>query len=333
VYCPLNGLPDYAQEDPTVAAYLTALSCAWVQRVMPDGIRMDTAHNVLTSYFAQSFVPGVRGVRSDLFLVAEYFDASGVASYVPTLDAGFDSAFHFPLRQALDDAFAKGGSVDEVAGAVASAQATLGAARALRLVTLLDNHDVPRFMSDAPAGLSTDEMSRRYALGLVALFTLPGIPQLYQGDELGALGVAPDNRRDMPTWAWDASTRAGAHTGYVGNGQATWALVQKLVALRGGEEALWHGDYAERLRQNGGANVFAFLRTMPATPSAAMVVLSNDGASRTLSISLGKTPPWPDGTTLVDALGLGAPSSVTVSQGSMTITLPPLTPAVYRAGP
>ncbi len=333
VYCPLNGLPDYAQENPVVATYLTDLSRGWVQRVMPDGIRMDTARNVLTSYFAQSFVPGVRAVRGDLFLVAEYFDTGSISDFVPTLDAGFDSAFHFPLRQALDDAIAKGGSLDEVATAVSSTFSTLGEARAMRMVTLLDNHDVPRFMSDAPAGLPADEMVRRYTLGLVALFTLPGIPQLYQGDEIGALGVAPHNRDDMPAWAWDASTRAGAHAGYLGDGQATWALVQSLVALRAGEEALWHGSYSERWRPNGGPNVYAFLRAVTGGTSRALVVLGGDTTARTLTIPLGAAAPWPDGTVLKDALGLGAPASVTVASGAVSLTVPAFTPAVYRAGP
>ncbi|HEX3344898.1 MAG TPA: alpha-amylase family glycosyl hydrolase, partial [Polyangiaceae bacterium] len=154
VYCPLNGLPDYAQENATVAAYLTALSKGWVTRVMPDGIRMDTAKNVLTSYFAQSFVPAVRGVSPGLFLVAEYFDTGSIADFVPTLAAGFDSAFQYPLYQALDDAIAKGGSLDEVATAMAGAESTLGAAQTLRMVTMLDDHDVDRFLSDAPAGTS-----------------------------------------------------------------------------------------------------------------------------------------------------------------------------------
>lgn len=336
VYCPLNGLPDYAQENAVVATYLTNLSRGWVQRVMPDGIRMDTARNVLTSYFATSFVPGVRALRPDLFLVAEYFDAGNAADFVPTLDAGFDSAFHFPLQAALDGAIAKGGSLDQVAAAVAAAQTALGPTRALRLVTMLDNHDLPRFMSDAPAGLSAAEMQQRYALGLVALFTLPGIPQLWQGDELGALGVAPANRDDMPAWAWDAGTRAGAHAGYVGDGQATWALVQSLVALRAGDDALWGGSYEERWRPNGGASVFAFLRASPAGSASNgrdLVVLSNAATATTLTIPLGKSTPWPDGTVLKDALGAGAPATLTVAKDAVALTIPPLTAGVYRAGP
>ena len=333
VYCPLNGLPDYAQENPVVAAYLTALSRGWVTRVQPDGIRMDTAKNVLTSYFAQSFVPGVRAVTPGLFLFAEYFDTGSIADFAPTLAAGFDSAFQYPLYQALDDAFAKGGSVDEVATAMASAMTTLGPAQATRMVTMLDNHDVNRFVSDVPGAASAAEVASRYTLGLVALFTLPGIPQLYQGDELGALGTTANNRGDMPAWAWDASTRAGTHAGYVGDGQATWATVQSLVALRAGEAALWQGSYEERWRQNGGANVLAFLRTAPTGTSRAFVVLSNDAAARTLTIPLGKTTPWPDGTVLTDAVGAGAPATVTVAKASVTLALPPLTAGVYRAGP
>ena len=331
--CPLNGLPDYAQENPVVASYLTALSRGWVTRVMPDGIRMDTAKNVVTSYFAQSFVPGVRAVEPNLFLIAEYFDTGNIADFVPTLAAGFDSAFQYPLYQALDDSFAKGGSVDEVATAMASAMTTLGAAQATRMVTMLDNHDVNRFMSDAPAAATAGDLVKRYTLGLVALFTLPGIPELYQGDEIGTLGVSASNanRTDMPAWAWSASTRAGTHAGYVGDGQATWAMVQSLIGLRAGEAALWQGSYEERWRQNGGANVLAFLRAAPS--SKAFVVLSNDTTATTLTIPLGKTTPWPDGTVLTDAVGAGAPTTVTVAKDAVTLTLPPLTAAVYRAGP
>ena len=137
----------------------------------------------------------------------------------------------------------------------------------------------------------------------------------------------------MPAWAWDASTRAGTHAGYVGDGQATFALVQSLVALRAGDASLWGGSYEERWRQNGGANVLAFLRTAPGGGSHAFVVLSNDTAARTLTISLGKTTPWADGTVLHDALGAGAPATLAVAKGAVTIAIPPLTAAVYRAGP
>jgi alpha-amylase len=330
VYCSLHGLPDYAQEKPAVAAYLTSASRGWVKRVKPDGIRMDTAKNVAASYFADSFVPAVRAERPGLFLVAEYFEESGVAPLVPVLDAGFDSAFDFPLHRALVDALAKGGSVDLVADAVAHAIGTLGVERATRLVTFLDNHDVPRFLSEAPAGLDGDELWRRYAVALVALFTLPGIPQLYQGDELGMLGAYGANRHDMPAWGWQASTRSGVHPGFAGEAQTIFALVQSLARLRAGDEALWRGSYAEIVRARPGANVLAFIRTGP-PGDVDLVVLDGDGSPLHVTMNVPATG-WPEGTVLRDVVGLGAPAVVRVEGGAVTLALPPHAAAVYRAG-
>jgi alpha-amylase len=329
IFCSLHGLPDYAQENPAVAAYLTSASRAWVRRVRPDGIRMDTAKNVAASYFAGSFVPAVRAEKPGLFLVAEYFEESGVAPLLPVLDAGFDSAFDFPLHRALVDAFAKGGSVDLVADAVARAIGTLGIERTTRLVSFLDNHDVPRFLSEAPAGLDGDELARRYAVALVALFTLPGIPQVYQGDELGMLGGYGAQRHDMPSWGWQASTRPGAHPGFAGDGQASFALVQALARLRAGDEALWRGSYAEVLRARPGANVLALVRAAPAGDRD-LVVLDGDASPVDLTMSVSAAG-WPDGTVLRDAARVGAPAVLRVEGGTVTLALPTHAAAVYRA--
>lgn len=262
-------------------------------------------------------------------MIAEVFDTEAISHVLPELGAGFDSAFHFPLQHALVETFAKGGSVNAIADAVAETMNALGQDRALRLVTMLDNHDMPRFMTAAPPGLSAEDQGRRYAIALTALFTLPGIPQIYQGDELGMLGAYPDNRRDMPAWGWDASTRTGPHDGSFGDAAASWSLVKRLSARRATHEALWRGGYQELLRETtGGANVLVFLRRTAST--AILVVLGNDDHARELRVSLGAESPWPDGTALVDDLGLGAPVRLSVDHASVAFTLPPRTAGIYR---
>jgi glycosidase len=247
IYCPLSGLPDFAQENPIVAGYLTAMSRAWALRVGPDGIRMDTAQHVPASYFASSWNPAVRGVRGDLFTVAEVFDEGAYTNFLPELGAGFDSVFDFPLHRALVNAIALGGSMDLVADSALSSIAAWGIDRALMKTSFIDNHDVTRFASEAPATVTPAELAARHSLALAAIFTLPGIPQLYYGDELGALGAAPDNRRDMPGWAWDASTRA-PHAGFLPDPQAIFALTQALIAIRRANAALSSGGYKELWR-------------------------------------------------------------------------------------
>src|SRR5262245_35560168 len=94
----------------------------------------------------------------------------------------------------------------------------------------LDNHDLPRFVSEIDE-VNKTESRLRYFLALTALFTLPAIPQLYYGDELGLLGGSdPDNRRDMPEWAWTPSGRSQLQTGAAfAPSETTFNRVHRLI--------------------------------------------------------------------------------------------------------
>ena len=343
VYCSIGTkpLPDFAQEKPAVAAYLNAVSVGWLDRFAIDGIRMDTVKNVPVDYWKSSWLPAVKAVRAPLFIVGEVFDTGEATDLEPYLAAGFDSLFNYPLRPTLLDAFASGNSVDAVASKLAEEIAKLGYPTTRMLTTFLDNHDNPRFISSVPAGLTEDEIRRRWHLGLGALFTLPGIPELFYGDELGLYGGAdPDNRRDMPAWAWSSVDRGGTYVGQaLPNPQSTFAQVQKLIAIRRTNAALSAGGYAELWRQNGGAaNVLAFFRSSGANR---LVVAINNGAADSGAMSLPlRTNPGvgaadraalPDGTVLTELLGAGAPSTVTLAGGAVKIDLPPKTIGIYVA--
>jgi glycosidase len=338
--CSLNGLPDFAQEKPEVAAYVTATTTAWLERYAFDGVRMDTAKHVPLAYFEGSWMPAARAARAFPFVVAEVFSDGDMAQFVPYFEAGFDSVFHFPLRRALVNAIARGGSMNEVADVVADTLHDLGLERALMVSTFLDNHDVPRFMEEA-GGIADAERVRRYRLALVALFTLPGIPQLYYGDELGALGAFPENRRDMPAWAFDAATRAGARPGYFGDPAETFALTKMLIALRGAHPALHEGYYSEIWRPNGGKNLFAFYRAAAGGDRVLVVIDNGTGPSGDIDLPFAQNPgitpadraAWPDGTVLVDVLGHGAPATLTVQGGKIKVNMPAKTAGVYVVAP
>ncbi|HEY6036133.1 MAG TPA: alpha-amylase family glycosyl hydrolase [Kofleriaceae bacterium] len=330
VFCPLDNHPDFAQEKPEVAAYLSALEQRAVTRYALDGIRMDTAKHVLPAYFHDSFFPAVRAARSDVWSLAEIFDEGSTTSFRPYLDAGFDSAFHYPLYAALVSAIGKSGSVDDVARAVASGIATVGADRAMSLVLFADDHDVARFTNQPGVGVPEDEIRRRLLLAYDLVFTLPGIPLLYYGDELGMYGGGdPDNRRDLPAWAMDPAARAQPHPGSaVAGADQVFARVQKLAHLRTTVPALATGAYKELWRQNGAqnTNVFAFSR---GTGAGMRIVVIGNGSrtSGPVAIPIG----LPDGTQLVDELGDGAPATLAVSHGAFTIALPARSAAIYRA--
>lgn len=333
VVCPLYGLPDFREEDWWVRDYLVNVSKAWASQYPIDAIRMDTAKHVSMPFWQNHWIPGINQARPNTFITAEAYYEDNAGQLKPYLDAGFDSTINMPLRVALVNAIGKGGSLDGLAAKVQDYVGTLGLDRALLQINLLDSHDVPRFVNEPGSGVPESEIRSRYQLALGSLFTLPGIPQLYYGNELGMYGAGdPDNRYDMPSWAWDQAGRSTVRGGFLAGGgtpQTTVDYVRKLASVRTANEALWKGSYSELWRPNGGQNVFAFHRGT--SSNQAVVVMNTSGSSATVTLSVqGKLAA---GTTLTDQLGYGAPATVQVNgSGQIPVTLPARTMAIYTAG-
>lgn len=79
----------------------------------------------------------------------------------------------------------------------------------------LDSHDSPRFRTVAGGGTTggIDQAGRgreRHLLGLVLQMTLPGIPVVFMGDELGLTGINGEHSRTPMPWGreaeWDQHT-------------------------------------------------------------------------------------------------------------------------------
>jgi hypothetical protein len=115
--------------------------------------------------------------------------------------------------------------------------------------------------------------------------------------------------------------------------------VQKLIGIRKANSALYRGDYAEMWRHNGDPrpNVYAFFRGDGASrviialnngdrPSGIARVSVNDNAG----IAARDRVALADGTVLVDLLGDGAPSPVTLSDGHLALSLPGKAAGIYR---
>jgi alpha-glucosidase len=79
-------------------------------------------------------------------------------------------------------------------------------------MSLLDSHDTPRFRTVAGGGTSgsidqTGIGRARHLAGLALQLTLPGVPSLFMGDEIGLTGVDGEHSRTPFPWAhrdsWD----------------------------------------------------------------------------------------------------------------------------------
>jgi glycosidase len=128
-----------------------------------------------------------------------------------------DGQFDFPLRaQVLSTIVRRDGQMSDLAGFLAANEGFYGPGAVMS--TFLGNHDVPRAVhlaedvpqfgpwdggkdrawTNRPVQPTTASAYERLAVGYTLLFTLPGIPMIYNGDELGMAGAGdPDNRRFM----------------------------------------------------------------------------------------------------------------------------------------
>jgi alpha-glucosidase len=136
---------------------------------------------------------------------------------------------------------------------------------AVQQFNLLDSHDTPRFQTV----LNEDAALIRLAVTL--LFTYPGVPSIYYGDEIGLTGRNdPDSRRTMP-WnpdRWNGELRDFYRT---------------LIALRRESPALRRGGY--QLLYAAG-DTLAFMREAP-EERLLIVARRGDDELETLPVSHG----------------------------------------------
>ncbi len=102
---------------------------------------------------------------------------------------GFDAMFDFPLAFAMNDVFCKGAPPTRLAAVLSNDRRYPDPSK---LVTLLDNHDLPRVLS----ACGGDVEKVRDALAF--LLSARGIPSITWGTEVGLDGAKePDNRKSM----------------------------------------------------------------------------------------------------------------------------------------
>jgi glycosidase len=192
----VQTMPDLNQRNPLLANYLTQNSIWWVEYAGLSGIRMDTYPYPDPNYMAEwsrrlvEEYPNFNIVGEEWngnpAIVAYWqrgkVNPNGYISYLPSL-------IDFPLQEAM----AKSLNEKEIWGkGWLTLYEMLGQdfqyADPMNLVTLVDNHDMPRFY----AQVGGDDAL--FKLGLTFLLTMRGIPQIYYGTEV--LMTSPAQRND-----------------------------------------------------------------------------------------------------------------------------------------
>ncbi len=203
-----EGMPDLNYRNPVVTEQMYDVARYWIDDMGADGFRLDAVRHLIEEDGSVSGTPAthewlvawddyVDSVDPDALTVGEVWDdTSVVAPYVT--DDEVDLAFEFALAGGILSS-ANSGDAAAYRGAVANA---LAAYPAGQFAPFLTNHDQNRVMSM----LGGDAAKAKLAAS--ALLTLPGVPFLYYGEEIGMVGQKPDEQIRTPM-QWDGSANAG----------------------------------------------------------------------------------------------------------------------------
>jgi glycosidase len=187
-------LPEMDTSRPQVQEYLVGVARHWVEEFGIDGLRCDHVAGVDPAFWVH-LRRAMRDLKPDFFLLAE---AVGTDEQMGAYAGRFDGVIDFRLARLLRLALAEAKltprefaqSLDE------HEQGLPGLVRA----TFLDNHDMNRFLWLAQGDKA------RLRLAATALMTLPGMPIIYYGSEVGvsqpADGLQENAAARMPMpWA------------------------------------------------------------------------------------------------------------------------------------
>jgi glycosidase len=268
-----GGMPDLDYTHEPVAEEMLATATWWLQDMGAHGFRLDAVKYLIeegsrlqdtgaTLAFWGRFRDHLDQVAPEAFVVGEAWDRSTVAAeYVA---AGLPTVFEFDLAGAMLDGAEQRSSVP----VVTQVDLVREIYPFLRYATFLTNHDQQRVFSQL------GEEVGRNKVAAALLLTLPGVPFLFYGEEVGMVSswVHEDVRRPM---SWSAGAGAGFTSGTPWqepadnhasfNVQAMrpdpdslWNHYRRLVQARTASVALRRGTYHQL--ETGTAQLLAFLR-------------------------------------------------------------------------
>ncbi|MGC8798915.1 MAG: alpha-amylase family glycosyl hydrolase [Chloroflexus sp.] len=193
-----SGMPDLNYRNPEVTAEAYNIARFWVEEMGVAGFRLDAIKHLIEYYTLQEDTAEtfewLRNFRRFLerelpgtFTVGEVFNGNPrtLAPYYPDQ---LDYYFEFEVAKQIVGA-ANTGLSKLFMRAVQDAYTQLPYQR---WAPFLTNHDQNRVMS-----ILGDDIAKA-KLAALALLTIPGLPFIYYGEEIGMVGVKPDERIRTP---------------------------------------------------------------------------------------------------------------------------------------
>jgi glycosidase len=324
----LSGLDDFRTESAYVRSNMAEIYKYWIGQAGFDGFRIDTVKHVEMGFW-QNWCPLIHAYaatigKPNFFMFGEVYDASErkCGSYTGTRSGGafaLDSVLDYPLYYKVNSVFASAiGNTRQIEDHYQAIAANYDPAAQMRLVTFLDNHDQPRFLSvrGATAG--------RLNVALVFLYTARGIPCLYYGTEQAFDGTTdPNDREDMFAGQFEQGPSLGDNFNMT---HPQFQMVAKLNNFRRLYPALQLGSHVNAWNDPRGPGLFAYARRLGR--EEVFVVFNTSTSTQTLT---NRPTIFAAGTLVVNLFDTNEVLAVTSTPEIPPITVPGTTAKVFVA--
>ena len=291
-----SGMPDLNYQTPAVRDEAKHIATFWLRDMDVDGFRLDAVPYVVeegtclagcpgTHAFLREYAAHLRSVKPDAYTVGEVW--ANIAAMLPYYPDQLTSYFAFELSDSLLSAVRSGSATGLLTGFL-RLQDTLPA---YRWSPFLTNHDQTRTLTALGGDVG------RAKLAATLLLTLPGLPFVYYGEEIGMTGDKPDERLRTPM-QWSPRSGVGFTTGKPWEAPQADSLTtnvavedrdpnsllhlyRQLIHLRKQNEALATGELVPLSTTS--PQVAAYLRR---TNRRAVLVVANLGGSAVSGVAI-----------------------------------------------
>jgi glycosidase len=280
-------MPSLDYSNPKVVSMMTDSAIFWLREFQLDGFRHDACKHVNLEFWRLLTVKMKQQFPENMnYQIGEtYGSPKLIASYLTT--GMLDGQFDFNVYDIANTTFAGvgGGDLKRVESVLNASLQMYGSHNLMGYIS--GNHDKARFMAyasgdikfgeDAKAagwnreiGITDSTAYDKFLLFHAFNLTIPGVPVIYYGDEIGITGGNdPDSRRMMRFEGWNAREKK------------LFDGVSKLIKLRRSHPVFIYGDFINIKTEK---DTWVYARKY--FDDEAIVLLNNASESRSVKMDL-----------------------------------------------
>lgn len=293
-----KSLPKFNTSEPAVKKYILDVARYWIEQGF-DGWRLDVPNEIDDDAFWFDFRKVVKNTNSQAYLIGEIWD--GNMRWVGPKH--FDGLMNYPIRTLVIDLLMQKIQPQNFIHSIIGWLEKYPRENVYAQYNLLGSHDTERILTMVKG----DQAKTR--LAMLFLFTFPGAPSVYYGDEIGLTGGSdPECRKTFP---WDESKWNTV--------MRQW--VRKLIWIRRERVEIRHGE----LKFIDCSNVNGIAYSRGEHNELTLVVMNPSSSQINIEIDMAQTG-YPGISGVKSLLSL---EKVTLQQGRLLLTLQPWTGNIY----